>query len=58
MTTKAQINTEIQAPQTILVEDAGLYKVHIGPLDSRGTADQVSQRLASLGFTQSLVVEE
>ena len=37
---------------------APLYKVHVGPLDSRGKADHVSEKLASLGLTRSMVVEE
>jgi rare lipoprotein A len=37
---------------------APLYKVHVGPLDSRGKADHVSEKLASLGLDNSLVVEE
>jgi rare lipoprotein A len=37
---------------------AQLYKVHVGPLDSRGEADVISEKLASLGLTKALVVEE
>jgi rare lipoprotein A len=37
---------------------APLYKVHVGPLDSKGTADHISEKLASLGLTKSMVVEE
>jgi rare lipoprotein A len=35
-----------------------LYKVHIGPLDSRKEAASVSHQLAALGLTQSHVVVE
>jgi rare lipoprotein A len=35
-----------------------LYKVHVGPLDSRLAANDVSERLASLGLTRSHVVME
>jgi len=37
---------------------APLYKVHVGPLDSPSEADDVSQKLADLGLTKSLVVSE
>jgi rare lipoprotein A len=37
---------------------APLYKVHIGPLDSRKKAATVSHQLAALGLTQSHVVLE
>jgi rare lipoprotein A len=37
---------------------APLYRVHVGPLDSRGKANDVSEKLASLGLTRSMVVEE
>ncbi|MEA3273961.1 MAG: septal ring lytic transglycosylase RlpA family protein [Pseudomonadota bacterium] len=37
---------------------AALYKVRVGPFDSRQKAHKVSEQLASLGLTQSHVVRE
>ena len=37
---------------------APLYKVHVGPLKSRSSASDVSQRLASLGLKDSHIVHE
>jgi rare lipoprotein A len=52
-----------QLAENVLVRTADgskapLYKVHVGPLDSRGRADHISEKLASLGLTRSMVVEE
>ena len=44
--------------RTISTEQASWYKVHVGPLDSRETAKDLSQRLASLGLGDSHVVVE
>ena len=37
---------------------SSLYKVQVGPLDSRAKASNVSQQLAALGVTKSHVVVE
>jgi len=52
-----------QLEETVLVRTADgtkapLYKVHVGPLDSRGEANDVSQKLAALGLPKALVIEE
>jgi rare lipoprotein A len=44
--------------RTVDMNQAPLYKVHVGPLNSRLAASDVSEKLAALGHSQSHVVME
>ncbi len=56
-----RLREELQAqlPEAVVVKDEkDLYRVHVGPLHSRDQAGEVSQRLAALGVSHPLLIED